>query len=50
LTPLYRGRVSSFISENLRAGAKEVESQLESLRLEYERLKPYLIESWNRQT
>jgi hypothetical protein len=50
LTPLYRGRVSSFISENLRADTKEVESKLELLRLEYERLKPYLIESWNRQT
>jgi len=49
LTPLYRGRVSSFISENLRAGAQEVERRLESLRQEYEGLKPYLIESWNRQ-
>ncbi len=50
LAPLYRGRVSAFILENLRADAQEVESKLESLRLEYERLKPYLIESWNRQT
>jgi glucosylglycerate synthase len=50
LTPLYRGRVSSFIQENLRADAEEVERKLESLRLEFERLKPYLIESWNRQT
>ena len=49
LTPLYRGRVSSFILENLRADPQEVESKLESLRQEYERLKPYLIESWNRQ-
>ena len=50
LTPLYRGRVGSFIQENLRADAQEVERKLESLRLEFERLKPYLIESWNRQT
>ncbi len=50
ITPLYRGRVSSFILKNLRADAQEVESKLESLRLEYERLKPYLIENWNRQT
>jgi glucosylglycerate synthase len=49
LTPLYRGRVSSFIMENLRADANEVENKLESLRLECERLKPYLIENWNRQ-
>ena len=50
LTPLYRGRVSSFIQENLRADTQEVERKLESLQLEFERLKPYLIESWNRQT
>jgi hypothetical protein len=50
LTPLYRGRVSSFILENLRAGAQEVDRKLELLRQEYERLKPYLVESWNRQT
>jgi hypothetical protein len=46
LTPLYRGRVSSFILENARAGTQEVEGKMESLRKEYERLKPYLIESW----
>lgn len=50
LAPLYRGRVSSFIQENLRAGAREVESKLESLRLECERLKPYLIETWRKHT
>ncbi len=50
LTPLYRGRVSSFILENVRAGTEEVERRLESLRQEYQRLKPYLIERWNRQT
>ncbi len=50
LTPLYRGRVSSFILENLRAGAHDVERKLESLQQEYERQKPYLIESWKRQT
>jgi len=48
LAPLYRGRVSSFILENLRAGAPEVEGKLEALRLEYERWKPYLIASWSR--
>lgn len=50
LTPLYRGRVSSFILENARAGAEDVERKLGSLRQDYERLKPYLVESWNRQT
>lgn len=48
LTPVYRGRVSSFILENGRAGSEDVELKLESLRQEYERLKPYLIENWNR--
>lgn len=50
LTPLYRGRVSSFILENSRAAAEEVERKLQLLRSEYERLKPYLVERWNRQT
>lgn len=50
LTPLYRGRVSSFISENARAGAEEVERKLQLLAQEYERLKPYLVERWNRET
>jgi glucosylglycerate synthase len=46
LTPLYRGRVSSYILENARAGPEDVERKLESLRHEYEALKPYLIERW----
>ena len=50
LTPLYRGRVSSYILENARAGPEDVERKLESLRHEYQALKPYLIEKWKGQT
>lgn len=49
LTPLYRGRVSSYILENSRARPEDVESKLASLRQEYERLKPYLVERWKQQ-
>ena len=50
LTPLYRGRVSSFVLENARAGNEEVERKLDSLRQQYQQQKPCLIERWNRQT
>lgn len=46
LPPLYRGRINSFVLQNLDADEKEVERALEGLCLEYERLKPYLIERW----
>jgi len=49
LTPLYRGRVCSFILENARAGNEDVDRKLESLRQQYQQQKPYLIERWNRQ-
>ncbi|MGH9430246.1 MAG: glycosyltransferase [Terriglobia bacterium] len=46
LMPLYRGRISSFINENHEADSKHFEERLKALRVEYERLKPYLIECW----
>ena len=49
LTPLYRGRISSFILEHHRTEAQEIEKRLEALCLQYERLRPYLIEGWNAQ-
>ena len=47
LTPLYRGRLSSFVMQNHEAEAEEVDKAVETLCLEYERLKPYLIDRWN---
>ena len=47
LVPLYRGRMFTFLVENRTASAAEVGNYIESLCLEFERLKPYLLELWN---
>jgi len=47
LTPLYRGRISSFLRENHEARVQEVRERLRALRIQFEQLKPYLIERWN---
>jgi hypothetical protein len=46
LTPLYLARTASFVLETEAADAAEVEATVEGLCLEYERLKPHLIERW----
>lgn len=46
LAPLFRGRVFTFLVENRSASAKEVANHIEELCLEFERLKPYLVELW----
>jgi hypothetical protein len=46
LVPLYRGRMFTFLVENRTASAEEVGNNIESLCLEFERLKPYLLELW----
>jgi hypothetical protein len=47
LAPLFRGRVFTFLVENRNASADQVENNVESLCLEFERLKPYLLQMWN---
>jgi hypothetical protein len=47
LVPLYRGRMFTFLVENRTASAAEVGNNIESLCLEFERLKPYLLQLWN---
>jgi len=47
LVPIYRGRMFSFLTENRTASSEEVARNIESLCLEFERLKPYLLELWN---
>ncbi len=47
LTPLYRGRICSFVAENERAKAAEIERKLEEIGQEFERLRPYLVERWS---
>lgn len=46
LVPLYRGRSLTFLSENRNGSGEEVETREESLCADFERLKPYLLESW----
>src|ERR1041385_1164098 len=46
LAPLFRGRVQTFLLENRNSSSAEMESNIENLCLEFERLKPYLLEIW----
>jgi glucosylglycerate synthase len=46
LAPLFRGRVFTFLIENRNASANDVENNIEALCLEFERLKPYLLQMW----
>ncbi len=46
LAPLFRGRALTFLSENRNTSATDVEKNIEDLCLEFERLKPYLLQMW----
>ena len=46
LAPLFRGRVFTFLMKNRNASARDVENNIEGLCLEFERLKPYLLQMW----
>jgi glucosylglycerate synthase len=46
LAPLFRGRVFTFVVENRNSSANDVANNIEGLCLEFERLKPYLLEMW----
>jgi hypothetical protein len=46
LAPLYRGRAYTFLAENRDASADEVEQHVEGLCLEFEKMKPFLVEKW----
>lgn len=46
MTPLYLGRTASFVLETQQSTAADVENRIELLCLEYENLKPYLMEKW----
>ena len=46
LAPLFRGRMFTFLMENRTASADGVENNIEALCLEFERLKPYLLQLW----
>jgi glucosylglycerate synthase len=46
LVPLYRGRALSFLLESRDGPGEDIETAVESLCGEFERLKPYLLEVW----
>lgn len=46
LTPLYLGKVTSFVIEAWDSTAEEFEKRLEELCIAFEKGKPYLIEKW----
>lgn len=46
LTPLYLGRVASFIVSTLESGAEEVEEIIEKSCLKFEEKKDFLLENW----
>jgi len=46
LAPLFRGRALTFVVENRNGSANDVANNIEGLCLEFERLKPYLLEMW----
>jgi len=49
LTPLYLGRINSFLAENQRSSATVAGQRIKQLRSQFETLKPYLGERWNAQ-
>lgn len=49
LTPLYLGRINSFLSEDHRSNASGARERIKKLRDQFESLKPYLAERWKAQ-
>jgi len=47
LAPLYRGKAFTFLLENHDASPEEVESNVETLCMTFERQKPSLLEMWD---
>lgn len=47
LTPLYIGRVASFVMETWESSAEEVEERIEKLCLTFEERKDFLLNSWD---
>lgn len=50
LTPLYRGRMASFVLQNHGADGEIIERKLDELTAQFERLKPGLDQNWARKT
>lgn len=50
MTPVYRGRVSSYLRENRGSSLEQLRERRKALEAEFERLKPSLVESWTAKT
>jgi hypothetical protein len=50
LTPIYFGRVGSFVIENRHVTTAAAEERVERQAREFELLKPYLVQRWNEET
>jgi hypothetical protein len=48
MIPLYFGFTSSFVLKTKTMSNQEAEEEIENICLEYERLKPYLVENWDK--
>jgi hypothetical protein len=48
MIPLYLGQVASFVKENQESSPEDVEEKIESLCRIFEKMKPYLIEHWDK--
>jgi hypothetical protein len=46
LTPIYFGRVGSFVIENRNVSTADAEERVERQAREFELLKPYLVDRW----
>jgi hypothetical protein len=47
LVPLYLGRTGSFLAQWAGRSPAEVDAALESLSLQFERSKPWIVEHWD---
>src|SRR4030042_3029748 len=47
LTPLYLGKVASFVIQTLESSGQEVEEKIESLCISFEKEKDFLINNWD---
>jgi hypothetical protein len=48
MIPLYFGFTSSFVLKTKTMSNQEAEEEIENICLEFEKLKPYLVDNWDK--
>jgi len=48
MIPLYFGFIASYVKKTMKLSNQEAEEEIEKICLEFEKLKPYLIENWEK--